>query len=80
MSRIQLNSRAWSIQRTAATQSGGRRSLAPASSGFPAEFLAEGATIDEEFIAQPSAAVRRGAGRSNKSNGKAIDNEEFSFA
>src|SRR5262245_53992723 len=60
MSDIQLNSRGWSIQQTAARRGGGRRSVAPASS-LPAEFLAEEATIAAEFTAEPSAAVRRGA-------------------
>src|SRR5262245_54827526 len=60
MSDIQLNSRGWSIQQTAARRGGVRRSVAPASS-LPAEFLAEEATIAAEFTAEPSAAVRRGA-------------------
>ena len=59
MPRLQLNSPDWSIQRTAVSQKGGRRSAAVASS-FPAAFLSEESEVAEEFTAEPSAAVRRG--------------------
>ena len=56
---IQLNSRDWSIQRTATSRGRGRRSAAP-TSGFPAKFLTEESDVVEEFTAEPSVAARRG--------------------
>jgi len=57
---LQLHSRDWSIQRTAVSRGGARRSTMSGSS-FPAEFLTAESVVAEEFMAQPSAAVRRGA-------------------
>src|SRR5437016_2538826 len=57
---IQLHSKDWSIERTTLSRGGALRSTAAASS-FPAAFLTSESEVAEEFSAQPSAAVRRGA-------------------
>lgn len=57
---LRLNSRDWSIQKTAVSRGGARRSAAAASS-LPAEFLTGESVVAEEFIAQPASAARRGA-------------------
>jgi hypothetical protein len=59
MASIQLTNRDWSIQRTRVGQGPRRRSVSTVPS-FPVEYLTSETEVVEEFVAEPSAAVRRG--------------------